>query len=47
MGNETSEAHEQFRNQPGLSMGGEFTQNPQGFVLNNHHIEGPSKVRTR
>ena len=45
MGNQTSETHEQFRNQvPFVQEAKEFVPNPQGFVLNNHHTEGPSKV---
>ncbi|KAK2163037.1 hypothetical protein LSH36_87g06000 [Paralvinella palmiformis] len=44
MGNQCSETHEQFRNQvPFVQEAKEFVPNPQGFVLDNHHTEGPSK----
>jgi len=44
MGNQISEAHDKFRNEPALPMPKEFVPNTQGFKLSNHHTEGPSKV---
>ena len=44
MGYQTSETHEEFRAQPDTIPVGQFTPNPQGFILSNHHIDGPSKV---
>ena len=44
MGNQTSETHDRFRNQPGISEPKEFVPNPQGFNLHSHHTEGPAKV---
>ena len=41
---QTSETHEQFRNEPDTIPAPEFTPNPQGFMLSNHHTDGPSKV---
>ena len=46
MGYQTSETHEQFRNQPDTIPAPEFDPNPQGFMLSNHHTDGPSKVIT-
>ena len=46
MGNQTSETHDQFRQQPGISTPKEFVPNPQGFLLSNHHTDGPAKVWT-
>jgi hypothetical protein len=45
MGNQCSETHDQHRNQPPyVPEVKEFVPNPQGFVYNNHHTDGPSKV---
>ena len=44
MGNQTSETHDEFRAQPGITTQGDFAPNPQGFLLHNHHTDGPSKV---
>merc|ERR1712038_7321 len=43
MGNQTSETHDEFRAQPGITTQGDFAPNPQGFLLHNHHTDGPSK----
>ena len=45
MGYQTSETHEKFRNEQDTIPHPEFTPNPQGFVLSNHHTDGPSKVK--
>ena len=45
MGNQTSETHDRFRNEPQIPADvKEFVPNPQGFNLSNHHTDGPSKV---
>ncbi len=44
MGYQTSETHDQFRNEPDTIPVGQFAPDPQGFVLSNHHTDGPSKV---
>ncbi|KAI0207377.1 hypothetical protein LSAT2_007971 [Lamellibrachia satsuma] len=43
MGNQISEAHDRFCNEPPLPTPKEFVPNPQGFNLSSHHTEGPSK----
>jgi len=44
MGFQTTETHEQFRAQPGLSEPIDFNPKlPQGYLLNDHLTEGPSK----
>lgn len=45
MGNQTTETHDRFRAQPDTlaERPKEFDPNPQGFVLSNHHTDGPSK----
>ncbi len=47
MGYQTSETHEKFRNEPDTIPVGQFTPNPQGFLLSNHHTNGPSKVHVQ
>ena len=44
MGNQTSETHEQFRAQPGLSEPKEFVPNYPNFTLKDHLHNGPTKV---
>ncbi|ELU15411.1 hypothetical protein CAPTEDRAFT_224565 [Capitella teleta] len=45
MGNQTSETHDRFRAEPDVlaERPRDFAVNPQGFVLSNHHTNGPSK----
>lgn len=43
MGNQTTETHAQFSNQPGITQPTDFQGGPQPFNLKNHHDEGPSK----
>jgi hypothetical protein len=43
MGYQTSETHEQFRLQPGISEPTELTPNPRGYLLHGHLTEGPSQ----
>jgi len=43
MGYQTSEAHEQYRAQPGLSEP-DLRPNPRGYLLHGHLTDGPSKV---
>ena len=44
MGYQTSETQEKFRNEKDTIPNPEFAPDPQGFMLSNHHTDGPSKV---
>lgn len=44
MGNQTSETHEQYRAQPGLSEPKEFNPNYPNFTYKDHLSNGPTKV---
>jgi len=44
MGYQTSEAHEEFRAQPGISEPHDPPHNPRGFLIEGHLNSGPSQV---
>jgi len=44
MGYQTSETHEEFRAQPGISEPHDPAYNPRGFLIEGHLKNGPSQV---
>jgi len=44
MGYQTSETHEEFRAQPGISEPHDPPHKPQGFLIDGHQNSGPSQV---
>jgi len=44
MGYQTSETHEEFRAQPGISEPSDPAHNPRGFLIDGHLKDGPSQV---